>query len=97
EEAQAATFHPLVFQRERKSESQRRLASDDAVAAPKIFVRREKMHRAALAFGTTGGSAEQFRHALVHGHAHRQRVAVTAITRNDMIILATKRERADGD
>ena len=47
--AKAASFETFVFQGEGKAGAEGGLAADDSVAAPVIFVRRKKVHRAALA------------------------------------------------
>ena len=48
-EAERAAFEAMVFEAVGESETERGLAADDAVAAPVIFIRRKKVHRAALA------------------------------------------------
>ena len=53
------------------------------------------MHRAALALGTPRRLAEKFCHALIHAHSHRQRVAVVAISRDDMVVGAHQRAGAN--
>ena len=65
------------------------------MATPVILVRREKVHGAALPFGTTRRPAEQFGHALIHRHPHGQGLAVRAITGNDVIVLTAQGQGAD--
>ena len=55
EEAQGRARQPFILYAVSESQTQRRLTSDDAVSAPEILVRREKVHRAALAFRAAGG------------------------------------------
>ena len=76
--AEAAAFLAEILEAVGEAETERRLAGDDAVAAPEILVRREEVHRAALAFGAAGLLAEHFRHAFVHAHADGERVAVVS-------------------
>ena len=65
-ERQATALDPLVFQRIGQPRPQRHLPADNPVPAPVFFVRREKVHRAALALRTTRDLPRQLRHALIH-------------------------------
>jgi hypothetical protein len=86
EEAQRRAFDAAIFQTVREAETQRRLAGHDAVTAPVVLVRREVVHRAALAARATGRLAEELGHALVHAHPDRQGVAVVAVGGDDVIV-----------
>ena len=97
EEAHGRAFQPLVFQPIGQPEPERRLSADDAVAAPIVLVRREEVHRAALAFRAARGFAIKLGHALVHAHADGEGVAVVAVGGDDVVIVAHERAGADGD
>ena len=66
EVGEATTLEALVFEGVGNAEAERGLSGHNSVAAPEIFIRREKVHRAPLPFRTSGGFAEKFGHALVH-------------------------------
>ena len=97
EVAEAAAFAAEVFEAVGEAEAERGLAGDDAVAAPEVLVRREEVHRAALAFRAAGLFAEHFRHALVHAHADGEGVAVVAVGGDEVVIRPAERDGADGD
>src|SRR4051812_33321907 len=54
------------------------------------------MHRAPLPFRAAGRLAKEFRHALVHVHPECERMAVVAVSGDDMVIDAEQRAGADG-
>ena len=97
EVGKTATFEALVFEGESDAETERRLAGHDAVPAPVIFVRREKVHRPALALRATGGLAEEFGHAFIHRHADHEGVSVVAVSGDGVVVRSHEREGADGD
>ena len=55
------------------------------------------MHRAALALGASGGLAVKFGHAFVHAHADGEGVAVVAVGRDDVVVVAHEGGRAHRD
>ena len=95
-EAHRRALHSLVFQCVGEAEAERRLPADDAVAAPVVFVRREEVHRAALALRAAGGLAKQFGHALVHGHSDCESMAVATVGGDDVIVVAHERYASYG-
>ena len=97
QKAEAATFQALVFQAVGKAEAKRGLAGHDPVTAPVVFFRCEKMHRAALAARAAGGLAEKLRHAGVHVHPHRERVAVVPVGGDHVVVFPQERYRPNRD
>ena len=65
----SAVLYILTHLNFSEAEAQRRLSANNTMPAPKILVRRKKVHRAALAFRAACGFAVKFRHALIHTHA----------------------------
>jgi hypothetical protein len=84
-----------IFLREGQAGAERDLAADDAVAAVKMFLRVEEMHRAALAARAAGDLAEEFRHAGVGIDAARDGMGVIAISGDDRIVRIQNRNAAD--
>ena len=77
----ADPFWPLYFKAVAKTEAERGLAGDDAVATPEVLVRSKEVHRSAFAFGAAGGFTEKLGHAFVHVHPNGQGVCVTTVSR----------------
>ena len=70
---------------EAEADAERHLGADDAVAAVEAALRREQVHRAALALGRAGGAPGELGHDLLRRHARDQHVGVAAIARDDRI------------
>ena len=67
------------------------------MAAVKVFLRVEEMHRATLAARATGDLAEKFGHAGIRIDAAHQSVGMVAIRRDDCVVIVEDGNRADGD
>jgi hypothetical protein len=70
---------------------------DDGVAAEEVSLDVEQVHRAALPPGAPGLLSEQLRHDGSGGDAAGQRVGVLAIAREDIVVVAQRRDGAHGD
>ena len=70
---------------EAEADAERHLGADDAVAAVEAALRREQVHRAALALGCAGRAPGELGHDVAGGHTRDQHVGVAAIAGDDRI------------
>ena len=86
-EAKAGPLCSLVFDGIGNAESKWSLSADDTVTAPKVFVGREKVHRATLTLRAPRFLAVEFGHALVHLHAYGDGMTMIPVGRDDVILF----------
>ena len=84
-----------VVGRERDAAGEREAAADDAVAAEEAALGVEEVHRAAAAAGAAVDAAEQLGHHGVRVGAARERLAVLAVGRHQVVGLAQRLGAAD--
>jgi hypothetical protein len=84
-----------VVERERRADRDRQVPADDAPAAEEAPVDVEQVHRAAVAAGDAGRLAEQLGHHAGRLGADRQRRAVVAVAREQVVGLAERLDGAD--
>ena len=80
---------------QRHARGEREVAADDPVAAHEAVLEVEHVHRAAAAVRHAGLAAEQLGHDPVGLGAARQRVAVRAVGRDQVILVAHGADGAD--
>ncbi len=95
EHAQRDLLGPAVVGGQRHARGEREVAADDPVAAHEAVLEVEHVHRAAAAVRHAGLAAEQLGHDLVAIRAARQRVAVRAIGRDQVVLVAHRADGAD--
>ena len=85
----------LVVERQRDADRDRQLAADDAPAAEEVALDVEQVHRAAVAARDARGLAEQLRHDAAGLGADRERGAVVAVAREQVVAGRDRLDRAD--
>ena len=95
EHAHGDLVEPLVVGRERHPGGQRQVAADDPVAAHEALLEVEHVHRAAAPVRDAVLAAEQLGHHAVGVGAAGQRVAVRAVRRDQVVLVAHRAHRAD--
>ena len=85
----------VVLVGEGEARADRHLGADDAVAAVKVLLAAEHVHRAALALGVAVAAPGQLGHDSLGIHAGRQHVAVVAIGGDDRVLVGDRRLHAD--
>ncbi len=82
---------------EGKAGAERHLRADDAVAAVEMFLFREHVHRAALAFRQAAAPPCEFGHDPFGIHAAGDHMAVVAIARDGLVAGLRRHHDADDD
>src|SRR4029077_8044915 len=77
--------------------SDRNLCPDDTMAAKKVLLVTEHVHRTALAVRIAATAAGQLRHDPIGIHAAGEHVSVIAIGRDDRVAFLERRLHADDD
>ena len=95
EHAQRDLFGAAVVGGQRHARGEREVAADDPVAAHEAVLEVEHVHRAAAAVRDARLAAEQLGHDLVGIRAARQRVAVRAVGRDQVVLVAHRADGAD--
>jgi hypothetical protein len=85
----------FVFRSKRESGSERNLSANDRVTTHEIHAGVEQMHRSALPFRTPGRFAVKFRHDRFGRDALGDRLAVFAVTGDDVIVPAKSGNRTN--
>ncbi len=93
EEAERHSIFAAIFRGERHSRRERNVRADDGVTAIHVIFFVEEMHRTAEPTRATGFLAKQLGHAGIGAGAARERVCVIAIRRDDVIVVAHRRNR----
>ena len=96
-EAERDLIRSLVFTREGQAGSERNLAANNRVSAEKIDLHIKQVHRAAFAARTARGFPIKLCHHSIRRNALRDRLSMLAVARNDIIVLANRRDGADAD
>src|SRR5688572_33058150 len=73
------------------------MAADDAVAAEKVHVAVEEVHRAAFALRAAVDAAEQLGHHRARRNAPRDRLSMFAVARDHIVVVAERGDGADTD
>ena len=84
-----------VVRRQREAGGERQVAADDPVAAHEALLEVEHVHRAAAALAQPVDAAEELGHDAVGVRAARERVAVRAVRRDEVVLVAQRARRAD--
>ena len=95
EHADRDLVEPLVVGRQRHAGGQRQVAADDPVAAHEAVLEVEHVHRAAAAVRDALLAAEQLGHHAVGIRAAGERVAVRAVGRDQVVLVAHRPAGAD--
>ncbi len=75
-----------VFDRESNACRDWNVAADDSVSAEEVGLRIEKVHGSAFAAGAPGFASEKLRHDCSRADSARQRLAVIAVSGDDVVI-----------
>src|SRR5204862_280996 len=95
EETNCDAIFLAIFRGKRHSRGKRNVRANNRVPAVHVIFLVEKMHRAAEPLATAGCFAKKFGHARIWARAAGKRVAVIAISSDDVVVIANGGDSAN--